>query len=154
MAPADRLASQGHRLLQIGVVFLLFASLEGFAIPRLASPRVGLSAHTLSGLQGVLLIAQGLLWPRLRLGARGSTVAYGCAILSAAAILAAYVAAAVLGVGGETLVLVGELPHGLSRGSSGQEALIRLLAYISAPAGLIWLGLVLWGLRAPPARGD
>ena len=41
----DLLSRQGHRLLQIGVVLLLFSSFEGFAIPFLGAPRLGLSAY-------------------------------------------------------------------------------------------------------------
>jgi len=37
------LSRQGHRLLQIGVALFLFTSFEGFAIPYLAAPRLGLS---------------------------------------------------------------------------------------------------------------
>ena len=59
------LSRQGQRLLQIGVVLFLYSSVFGFAIPFLGSPRIGLSVHTLSALQGVVLLAQGLLWPRL-----------------------------------------------------------------------------------------
>jgi hypothetical protein len=60
---------QGQPLLQIGVALLLFLSFEGFAIPYLAAPHLGLSVHKLSGLQSVLLLALGLVWPRLNLGA-------------------------------------------------------------------------------------
>jgi hydroxylaminobenzene mutase len=53
------MSCQGHRLLQIGVSLLMFSSLEGFAIPYFSAPRPGLSTHTLSALQGVLLLALG-----------------------------------------------------------------------------------------------
>src|SRR5207237_7605682 len=66
---------QGHRLLQVGVALFLFTSLEGFAIPYFAVPRLGLSVHTLSSLQGVLLLGMGLLWPRLELTVTISRVA-------------------------------------------------------------------------------
>jgi len=39
---------QGQRILQIGVALLLFSSLEGFAIPYFAVPKLGLSVHTLA----------------------------------------------------------------------------------------------------------
>jgi hydroxylaminobenzene mutase len=48
------LSHQGQRLLQVGVLLILYSSIEGFAIPFLGSSRIGLSAHALSGLQGVL----------------------------------------------------------------------------------------------------
>src|SRR5260370_31594115 len=51
------LSRQGHRLLQVGIALLIFSSIEGFAIPYLPSPPLGLSVHRLSALQAVLLMA-------------------------------------------------------------------------------------------------
>jgi (hydroxyamino)benzene mutase len=141
------LTRQGHWLLQIGLALLVYSSLDGFVIPYLGSPRIGLSVHTLSAYQGVLLLTQGLLWTRLRLGVTASRVAFWCLLHGTFASLAAYTLAAAWGVGNETIQLMGELPHGLSRGSVFQETVIKVLAYSSAPTGLTWLGLALWGLR-------
>jgi hydroxylaminobenzene mutase len=152
MNSSSVLARQGQRLLQIGIGLLLFSSLEGFAIPHLGSPRIGLSVHTLSAYQGVLLLTQGFLWTRLKLGVTASWVAFWCSLHGAFAILAAYAVAAVWGVGNETIQLMGELPHGLSHGTVFQETFIKVLAYSSAPTGLAWLGLVLWGLRMDSVR--
>ncbi len=137
---------QGHRLLQIGVALFLFTSLEGFAIPYVAAPRLGLSVHTLSALQGVLLMALGLLWPRLNLGAATSRIAFWFLIYSAFAILAAYVMGAVWGAGNETM----RLAAGAAHGSAFQEVVIMVAAYSSAPPGLISFALILWGLRNKP----
>jgi hydroxylaminobenzene mutase len=146
------LERQRQRLLQIGIGLLVYSSLDGFAIPYLGSPRIGLSVHTLSADQGVLLLTQGFLWTRLKLGVTASWVAFWCLLHGAFAILAAYTVAAVWGVGNETIQLMGELPHGLSHGTVFQETVIKVLAYSSAPTGLAWLGLVLWGLRVGPKR--
>jgi (hydroxyamino)benzene mutase len=62
--------------------------------------------------------------------------------------LSAYTLSAMWGVGNETIVLMGELPHGLHHGSAFQEMLIKVLAYSSAPTGLIAFTLILWGLRS------
>ena len=72
----------------IGVLLILYSSIEGFAIPFLGSSRLGLSAHALSGLQGVFFLTQGLLWTRLRHGVAASRIAFWCSIYSAIAILA------------------------------------------------------------------
>jgi hydroxylaminobenzene mutase len=141
------LSRQGRRVLQVGIVLLLYSSVEGFVIPYFSSPRVGLSAHTLGALEGVLLLALGLLWPKLSLGEMASWIAFGCLLYSAFAILGVYTIAAAWGVGNETIVLAGELPHGLHHGSAVQETLIRSLSYSSAPTGLIAFLLVLCGLR-------
>src|SRR6266496_4708965 len=126
MYMATLLQRQGQRLLQIGVVLFLYSSYDGFAIPVLASQRIGLSVHTLSALQAVMLLAIGLLWPKLRLGRRASQLAFWTLIYSVLAILAAYTIAAIWGVGNETIVLMGELPHGLHHGSSFQETFIKV----------------------------
>src|SRR3954454_9613565 len=90
-------SSQSRRLLQAGVAFLLFISFEGFAIPYLAAPRLGLSTHTLGALQGVLLLVLGLLWPRLTLGTTARRIAFWLLLYSAVSILAAYVMGGLIG---------------------------------------------------------
>ena len=138
---------QGRRLLQLGMVLTLYSAVEGFTIPILASPRIGLSVHTLSGFVGVFFMVQGLMWPRLTLSDRASRIAFWCSIHGNLSIVLAYTIAAILGVGIETIQLMGELPHGLSRGTPAQEGLIRVIAFTSAPTGLTSFVLVLWGLR-------
>jgi hydroxylaminobenzene mutase len=140
------LSRQGQRLLQIGVALLLYSSIDGFAIPYFGSQRIGLSVHTLSALQAVLLLALGLLWGRLKLGTMAARIAFWLLISSTLSILAAYTIAAIWGVGNETIRLMGELPHGLHHGSFFQETFIKILAYSSA-TGIISFALTLWGLR-------
>src|SRR5215831_14296593 len=144
---AEVQSRQGQWLLQAGLVLIFYSSLEGFAIPYLGSPRIGLSVHTLSAFQGVFLLAQGLVWPRLKLSSTASWVAFWCSLHGTAAILVAYTVAAIWGVGNETIMLMGELPHGLARGTAFQETFIKVLAYSSAPTGLTSFALMLWGLR-------
>jgi hydroxylaminobenzene mutase len=151
MSSSNLLSHQGQRLLQTGVALLLFVSLEGFVIPYLAAPGLGLSAHKLGSLQGVLLLALGLVWPRLNLSAVTSRFAFWLLIYSTFAILAAYLIGAVWGAGNETM----RLAAGATHGSAFQEAVIRVVAYSSAPTGLISFALILWGLRivTPQSRG-
>ena len=151
MAQTNISARQSQRLLQIGVGLILFSAFWGFLIPYAGSQRIGLSVHTLSGFQGVFLLAQGLLWRELVLGTRALRIAFWCSIYGTFAILVAYVIAALWGVGLETIALMGELPHGLARGTPLQEAIIKVLAYSSAPTGIASYVLILWGLRAAPA---
>ncbi len=150
---ASFLVTQSQRLLQIGIILLFYSAFEGFVIPLLASPRIGLSVHTLSGFEGVFLLAVGLLWPRLKLGASAARVTFWCTLYGPLAILAAYSIAAIWGVGIQTIALMGELPHGLAHGTPMQETTIRALAYSSAPPSLISFALILWGLRGGPAAG-
>lgn len=144
------LSRQGHRLLQVGIALFLFSSVEGFAIPYLAIPRLGLSVHTLSALQGVLLLALGLVWPRLNIGVMTSRITFWLLIYSAFAILAAYVMASAWGAGQQTMPLAAGAAHG----SAFQEAVIKIVAYSSAPTGLISFALILWGLRMTAAQRE
>ena len=132
---------QGKRLLQIGVALLLLLSVEGFAIPDLAAPHLGVSDHKLAGLQSVLMLALGLVWPRLDLGAATSRIAFWLFIYAAFAILAAVVLGAVWGAGNQTMPLMA----GAARGSAFQETVIGVVAYSSAPTGLISFALIFWG---------
>ena len=143
MESSSTLSRQGHRLLQVGVALFLFTSLEGFAIPYFAAPRLGLSVHTLSSLQGVLLIGMGLLWPRLELTVTISKVAFWFLIYSAFAILAAYLMAAIWGAGNTAMPLAAGAAHG----NAFQELTIKAVGYSSAPTGIIAFVLILWGLR-------
>jgi len=140
---AYALASQGQRLLQLGVALFLITSFEGFAIPYLAAPRLGVSAHSLMGLLGVMFIALGLVWPRLDLGGTASSVAFWFLIYSGLAIVAAFLIAAFLGAGNTTMPLAAGAAHGTAL----QETVIKVVAYSSAPTGIISFALILWGLR-------
>jgi hydroxylaminobenzene mutase len=137
------LSRQGHRLLQIGVTLFLLTSFEGFAIPGFVAPRLGLSAHSLLALLGVLLIAVGLLWSRLHLGIAASRFAFWLLIYSSLAIVAAYLLGAIWGAGNSTM----PLSAGSAHGSDFQEAIIKIVAYSSAPTGMVSFALILWGLR-------
>src|SRR5262245_53274381 len=86
-------SSEGRRMLQLGILLLLFGLLVGFAVPVFAAPRLGLTAHVLGVTQGILLIVIGLLWPKLRLTRTASgigfwMVVYGCFISWAVTVLA------------------------------------------------------------------
>jgi hypothetical protein len=50
-------------MLQMGIALFVFSALEGFAIPSLPVPRLGLSVHTLIALQGVMPLGLGLRRP-------------------------------------------------------------------------------------------
>jgi (hydroxyamino)benzene mutase len=143
MNSSNLLSQQGHRLLQIGIALFLFSSLEGFAVPYFRAPRLGLSVHTLSGLEGVILLALGLMWPRLHLGATASRVAFWFFVYSTFATLVPYVMAAMWAAGNSTIPLAA----GAARGSAFQETTIKVVLYSAAPTVLISLSLIFWGLR-------
>ena len=143
MNASSMLSRQGQRMLQIGIALFVFSGLEGFAIPQLPAPALGRSVHTLSGLQGVMILALGLFWPRLHLGATASRIAFWTYIYSSLATLFPFVLAAVWGAGNTTMPLAA----GAARGSAFQEAIISIVLYSAAPPFFISMALILWGLR-------
>jgi hydroxylaminobenzene mutase len=147
MSQPDLLSRHGHYLLQIGVGLFLFTSFWGFAIHHVAEPRLGLSVHTLSGTEGVMLLALGLAWPKLRLRSAASRAAFLLLVYSALAILVAFVLASLWGAGNSTMPLAAGAAHGTTL----QENVIRWVAYSSAPTGIASFALILWGLRLRPA---
>src|SRR5262245_33644207 len=144
------LSRQSHRMLQIGVALFVFSALEGFAIPSFPVPRLGLSVHTLSALQGVMVLGLGLLWSRLRLGATTARIAFGTYIYSSFATLIPYVMAAVWGAGNSTIPLAAGTAHG----SAFQETIIKVVLYSAAPTFFISMALIIWGLRMVDAQSD
>lgn len=130
-------------MLQLGIGHFVFSGVEGFVIPLLPSPALGLSVHRLSALQGVMLLALGLFWPRLRLGATASRLAYWTYVYSSLATLVPYVMAAVGGAGNTTIPLTA----GSARGNDRQEAVIKVVLYSAASPFFVSMAIVLWGLR-------
>ncbi len=134
---------QGHRLLQVGAALLLFASFEGFAVPYFAVPNLGRSVHTLSAFSAVLLLALGLVWPKLALAAASASAAFWLLIYSDFATIMAFLLAAAWGAGNSVMPLAAGSAHG----SALQETVIAAVAYSAAPTGIISFALILWGLR-------
>ncbi len=143
MNSTEILSRQSQRMLQLGIGHFVFSGVEGFAIPALPSPALGLSVHRLSALQGVMMLALGLFWPRLRLGATASRVAYWTYIYSSLATLVPYVMAAAWGAGNTTIPQAA----GTARGNARQEAAIKVVLYSAAPSFFVSMGIILWGLR-------
>jgi (hydroxyamino)benzene mutase len=150
MASPDILSRQGHRLLQIGVALFLFTSFEGFAVPYFAAPDLGRSVHTLSAFSGVLLVALGLVWPRLSLRTVAARLAFWLLIYSDLATVASILMAALWGAGNETMPLAADA----ARGSIFQETAIAAVAYSGAPTGITSFALILWGLRIMPTPAN
>ncbi len=111
---------EGRRMLQIGLLLLLFGLLVGFAIPAFVVPRLGLTAHVLGVTQGILLIVIGLLWTKLKLTRTASgigfwMVVYGCFVSWAVTALAA-----AWGAGSSMMPITAGQAHG----SAIQEGII------------------------------
>jgi (hydroxyamino)benzene mutase len=69
-------------------------------------------------------------------------------IYSSLAIVAAYLLGAIWGADSSTMPLAA----GVARRSDFQEAVIRIVAYSSAPTGIVSFALILWGLCTGDTR--
>lgn len=135
-----------HRLLQLGIVLFLLGLLAGLAGPALANPRMGLATHLEGVMNGLFLVALGLVWPRLSLSPRLQTATFWLAVYGTFANLAATFLAAVSGAGAMMPIAGGRA------GDATQEAVISGLLVSLALADIAVCLLVLAGLRQPPAR--
>ena len=143
MKPPDSRIRQGHRLLQLGMLLLLFALLVGIAVPKFAVPRLGLSTHLLALTQGLFLAVTGLLWPRLRLTPGAARVAFWLGVYGCLAPLVANLLAAIWGAGNTLLPIAAGQAHG----SELQEKVIAAGLRSGGAALIAIVLLILWGLR-------
>ena len=70
-------------------------------------------------------------------------VAFWLFVYSSLSIITAYALAAMWGAGNTTMTLAAGQAHGTPM----QEMIIMLVAYSSAPTGIVSFVLILWGLR-------
>lgn len=141
-APRPSPRRRAHRLLQLGVLLFLAGLLTGFAIPALVNPRMALSSHLEGVLNGLFLVALGLIWPRLRLAPAAAAVTFWLAVYGTFANWAATLLAAAWGAG-----RMMPIAAGAHHGSATQETVIMLLLVTLSIAMVAACALVLWGLR-------
>jgi hydroxylaminobenzene mutase len=131
-----------RRLYWHGMALLLLGLLMGAAVQAVANPRIGLSAHTGTLMNGILLIAMGALWPRLSLSARAESAAFSLNIAGSWLNCVALFFAGVFGTSRSTPL------HGAGyAGTPLQEMLVGAGLIAGAVALLVGSAIVLWGLR-------
>ncbi|MGD9902985.1 MAG: hydrogenase [Vicinamibacterales bacterium] len=132
--------------MQAGVGLFLAGLLVGFAVPAFANPRMGLASHLEGVMNGLFLVALGLLWPRLVLPPRLLAATFWLAIYGTVANLLATLLAAAWGAGRMMPIAA----QGLL-GTPWQERLIAGLLVSLSIAMVVVCLLVLAGLRRPRA---
>ena len=117
---------QSHRLLQAGIGLFLFSVLVGLVIPHFTIPRLALGAHLIGILQGIFLVALGLLWPKLRLSPAMSRSAFWLLIYECIAAVSANLLAGAWGAGNNTHIGRGwRTWQRHSRGSDQNRSAVR-----------------------------
>ncbi len=135
-----------RQLLWHGMLLFLCGLLNGVVVQHLANPRMALSAHLDAVTSGTFLIAAGLVWRDLRLGARAAALARWLLIYGMYAIWVALLLAALFGAHGM-------LPIAGAGQAAGpwQERLV-VFGVLSGSATLIAsCALLLFGLRGRTA---
>jgi hydroxylaminobenzene mutase len=146
VADAAQLGRQGHRLIQLGALLFLLTSIEGLFIESFPVPALGRSVHTLAAMSGVVLIALGLIWPRLNLARANAEAAFWTLLYSTVATLLIFVLAALWGAGASIIPIAAQG----ARGSETQETILTAIAYTAGATALVAFSLILWGLRGMP----
>lgn len=134
------------RMIRHGFILILLALLAAFFIPAMAIPRLGLSAHTIGLLSGVLLIAVGGTWNAFRLPSRAGAVLFWSWLYAGYANWLGCLLGAITGAGGTTPVAAAG-----AGGPAFAEAVVAFLLMSVAAVSLIAVGLSLWGLRPAAA---
>lgn len=142
--PASQFAT-AHRLLQLGVLLFLIGLVVGLTLPVLANPRMGLASHMEGVMNGLFLIALGLVWPRLTSSPGMQRLTFVLAVYGTFANLVATFLSAAWGAGAPMMPIAA----GGHEGSSVQELVIRVLLVSLALADMAACVLVLVGLRRP-----
>ena len=139
----------GQRLVQSGVLLFLLGLLTGFVVPLLANPRMGLSSHLEGVMNGLFLVAVGLVWPGLKLPAAALRLAFWLAIYGTFANWAATGLAAAWGAGA-LMPIAGGGQHG----TPAQEGVITVFLVSLSIAMVAVCVLLLWGLAGAGPRSD
>jgi hydroxylaminobenzene mutase len=138
---------RARRVFWHGMVLVLAGLLLGTVVQSVANPRMGLSAHTGTLMNGILVIAMGALWPSLQLSPRASSIAFWLVVDGSYVSNVALFLAAAFGTSRSTPL------HGAGHaGTAWQEALVEAGLTVGAVALLVGVVMVVWGLRRQPPR--
>ena len=138
---------RSRSLMLAGYVLFILALVTGLLVTALPNPRQGLSSHLTGVLNAMFLILLGLVWERLRLGARRASAAFGSALYGTYANWALNLLASILGTGSMTPLVAGGRV-----GRPWQEAVINT-GLVTMALSILACGLIVaWGLRKPAAK--
>lgn len=131
-----------RRQVQLGFVLILLALLTGFAIPSLTSPRLGLAAHNVGLMGGLVLIALGALANSFALGTRAAAVMMWAWVYAAYANWVGSLLGAITGASRLT-----PIAGAGTTGTPVAEAVVSFLLLSLSLAALVGTALAVWGLR-------
>jgi hydroxylaminobenzene mutase len=130
-----------HQLLISGTVLFLLSLLIGFALPAVANPRMGVSAHVAGIESGITLWALGLMWQYVALPAGMQRATQLLAVLGLYAVFASLLLAALWGTSRATPIAGAGHQANFPR-----EVAVTTLLASGSIASAAAIALVLWGL--------
>lgn len=132
---------------QLGFLLILLGLLAGLAVPQFAVPRLGLAAHIVGVMGGLVLIALGALSSAFALGRLAGAVMWWSWVYAAYANWLGSLLGAITGASRLTPIA------GAGRsGDSTSEAVVGFLLLSLAVAAIVGTVLAIWGLRAKAAN--
>ena len=130
---------------QLGFVLIFLALISGFGMPFFVSPRLGLAAHIVGIMGGLVLIALGALAASFRLGSRTGAVMMWSWVYAAYVNWLACLVGAITGASRLT-----PIAGAGTRGNAVSETVVAFLLQSLALAALVGTALAVWGLRKDP----
>jgi (hydroxyamino)benzene mutase len=127
-------------LLFLGILLFLLGLLTGLAVPVMANPRMGLSAHLEGIMNGLFLVILGLIWNKLALNGKWLTTVFWLTVYGSFANFVAVMIAAITGAGKMMPIAGGKA------GTSSMEGFISFLLISLSLAMIIVCFIVLTGL--------
>lgn len=135
-------------IIRQGFILILLALATGFILPVVQIPRLGLSAHTIGILGGILLMGVGAIWSTFILSVRQLQIVYWTWVYSSYANWSGCLIGAFTGAGQMTPVASSG-----AKGGAAAEALVSVLLISVAITSLVAVALSIWGLRKQGAQG-
>lgn len=142
MAERRAIDERSRQLYWHGMALVLLGLLIGAVVQSVANPRIGLSAHTGTLMNGILVIGMGALWPHLTLSSRAESAAFVLNVAGSWLNCVALFFAGVFGTSRST-----PLRGAGHAGTPMQETVVGAGLVAGAVALLVGCALVLWGLR-------
>ncbi|WP_154223767.1 hydrogenase [Marinicella rhabdoformis] len=137
-----------RNIIRHGFIIMLLSMVTGMLIPSLEIPRLGLSAHTVGILSGILLLVLGAIWHQFDLSQKKVKTMYWCWLFSSYFNWLACLLGAIMGAGKATpIAAAGYVGENITE-------LVVLLMFLSvALTSLIAVILAILGLKSG-AMGD
>jgi len=130
-----------------GVLLFFLGLVGGMFVSLMVNPRMGVSAHVGTVLNGTFLVALGAAWNTLDLSPRAERAAFWLLVVSSYGGSMGLFLAAILGTRDSTPI------HGAAQSASAwREGLVLLTLNVCGLAILVGTALALWGLGRRATR--